>query len=250
MLKAIIVDDEQHCINRLEELLQEHKEEIQIVSCCKTLEEAKRQIGNLGPDILFLDVHLGDVTGFDLLSQLDHIDFELIFTTSFDSYALQAFKFSALDYLLKPIDKDDLKEAVKRVQQSKKLKETSQKIDVLFHNFKDGAGTSKRIAVPTMDGFAMVDVKDIIRLQSDGNYTHIYTISNKRITAARTLKHFEGLLDTDAFFRTHKSHLVNLSFVDNYIKGKGGYVVLSDGTKVEVAVRRKEELIQKLMPNS
>lgn len=250
MLKAIIVDDEQHCIDRLTELLEHNGHEVEIMACCKTISEAKKQISMLQPDVLFLDVQLGNVTGFDLLAQLDRWDFELIFTTSYDRYALKAFKFSALDYLLKPIDKMDLMEALKKVRDNRNLKETAKKIDVLFHNFKDGADPSKRVAIPTMDGFTMVDTGDVIRLQSDGNYTHIHTNGNKKITASKTLKYFEEMLESNNFFRVHKSHLINLSFVDNYAKGKGGYITLADGTKIEVAVRRKEELIKRLAPNS
>ena len=127
---------------------------------------------------------------------------------------------------------------------------TTKKIDVLFHNFKEGAGHSKRIAIPTVDGFVMVDTNDMVRLQSDANYTHIHTISNKKITASKTLKYFEGILDGSNFFRVHKSHLINLSFVEHYLKGKGGYITLTDGAKIEVAVRRKDELLKRLVPDA
>ncbi|RIV73135.1 LytR/AlgR family response regulator transcription factor [Flagellimonas aequoris] len=250
MLKAIIVDDEQHCISRLTGLLQEVGPDIKILASCNTISEAKMHIEKYNPDVLFLDVQLGSTTGFDLLSQLNHLDFELIFTTSFDTYALKAIKFSALDYLLKPIAKEDLHEALQKVRENRDLKETTKKIDVLFHNFKEGSGHSKRIAIPTVDGFVMVDTNDMVRLQSDANYTHIHTLSNKKITASKTLKYFEGILDGSNFFRVHKSHLINLSFVEHYLKGKGGYITLTDGAKIEVAVRRRDELIKKLIPNS
>ncbi len=250
MLKAIIVDDEQHCINRLDGLLQDEGHDIEVMARCKTIDEAKREITDSSPDIVFLDVQLGKNTGFELLSQLNSFDFEVIFTTSFDDYALKAFRFSALDYLLKPIDKNDLASALQKLRQHKSLKETSKKIDILFHNFKEGNKSSKRIAIPTMDGFALVDTNDIIRFQSDINYTHIHTLSNKKITASRTLKYFENVLENSTFFRVHKSHLVNLSFVENYIRGKGGHIILTDGSKIEVAVRRKEELLKKITPSS
>ncbi|MCK0160955.1 LytR/AlgR family response regulator transcription factor [Allomuricauda sp. F6463D] len=246
MLKALIVDDEQHCINRLEGLLLSEAQDIEIKACCKTIDAAKKEIDRINPDILFLDVQLGNETGFELLSQLKSIDFEVIFTTSYDNYALKAFKFSALDYLLKPIDKDDLADALQKLRQQKSLKETSQKLDVLFHNFKENKQTSKRIAVPTVDGFTMLDTKEIMRFQSDVNYTHIHTIANKKLTASKTIKYFEDVLDECSFFRVHKSHLVNLDYIETYTKGKGGYITLSDGTKIEVAIRRKEELLQKL----
>lgn len=250
MLKAIIVDDEQHCIDRLSELLQDHKDSIEITANCKTIEEAEQKITDTKPDVVFLDVHLGNVTGFDLLTLLPNRNFDVVFTTSYDSYALKAFTFSALDYLMKPIDREDLKNTVQKIVYNRNLKETSQKIDVLFHNFKEGMGQSKRMAIPTIEGFVIIDINNIIRFQSDANYTHVHTTSNKKITAAKTLKYFEELLENSDFFRIHKSHLINLSFVDNYIKGKGGYVTLLDGTKIEVAVRRKDELLKKLIANS
>ncbi|RDY60202.1 LytR/AlgR family response regulator transcription factor [Flagellimonas nanhaiensis] len=246
MLNAIIVDDEQHCIDRLTELLQRHKDSIKIISNCKTIEEAEQQIKVTQPDVVFLDVHLNNATGFDLLSLLPKMDFEVVFTTSYDTYALKAFKFSALDYLLKPIASEDLENAVQKIVHNRSLKETSQKIDVLFHNFKDGIVQPKRMAIPTVEGFTMIEINNIVRFQSDANYTHVHTVTNKKVTAAKTLKYFEEILGSHNFFRIHKSHLINLSFVDNYIKGKGGYVTLLDGSKIEVAVRRKEELLKRL----
>lgn len=246
MLEAIIVDDEQHCINRLQKQLGAEAPDIEIIACCKTVENARKIIAENSPDILFLDVQLGNRTGFDLLATIKKIDFEIIFTTSYDSYALKAFKFSALDYLLKPVDKDDLKRSLQKLRQQRDLKETSKKIDILFHNFREGNETSKRIAIPTVDGYTMVDAKDIIRLQSDVNYTHIHTVAGKKITASKTIKFFETLLEGADFFRVHKSHLVNLKFVESYSKGKGGHITLADGSQIEVAIRRKEELLKRL----
>jgi len=240
------VDDEQHCINRLQKQLGAEAPDIEIIACCKTVENARKIIAENSPDILFLDVQLGNRTGFDLLASIKKIDFEIIFTTSYDSYALKAFKFSALDYLLKPVDKDDLKRSLQKLRQQRDLKETSKKIDILFHNFREGNETSKRIAIPTVDGYTMVDAKDIIRLQSDVNYTHIHTVAGKKITASKTIKFFETLLEGADFFRVHKSHLVNLKFVESYSKGKGGHITLADGSQIEVAIRRKEELLKRL----
>ncbi len=245
-MKALIIDDEQHCIDRLQMLLDSHSESVLVAKSCTSVVEGKKEIELLKPDIVFLDIQLHDKTGFDLLSQLKNIDFEVIFTTAFDNYAIQAFKFSALDYLLKPIDENDLNQAVKRVLEQKGLKDASQKIETLFHNFKKEVGQSKRLAIPTMEGLLMVDVDKIVRLQSDVNYTHIFIEPNTKITTPKTLKYFEEILDSEQFFRIHKSHLVNTAYITSYLKGKGGYVALSDGSKLEVAVRRKEALLQKL----
>ena len=246
MLKAIIVDDEKHCSDRLGMLLHKHLKSVQVIKICSTITEAKRAIENENPDVVFLDIQLNDNTGFDLLSQIKNINFEVIFTTGYDNYAIKAFKFSALDYLLKPIDKDDLKESINKLKKQEGLKNTIQKIETLFHNFKNNVGHSKRLAIPTLEGLIMVDATKIIHLQSDINYTHIFISSGKKITTPKTLKYFNEILDMPYFFRIHKSHMVNLSFVESYRKGKGGHVVLTNGSKLEVAVRRKEQLLQKL----
>ena len=245
-LSAIIVDDEQHCIDRLRLLVEAHTETLQVIGSCNTIAEAKSAIGREKPDIVFLDVQLNDGTGFDLLAQMENVDFEVIFTTAFDNYAIQAFKFSALDYLLKPLEQEDLDNAMERLISQKGLKNASRKIETLLYNFKKNIHQEKRLAIPTLEGLHMIEVNKITHLQSDANYTHIHILPNKRITAPKTLKYFEGILGDGPFFRVHKSHLINLSFVTSYLKGKGGYVVLSDGSKLEVAVRRKDELLKRL----
>jgi len=246
MLKAIIIDDEQHCIDRLSLLLDKYKNCINLVSTCSTIDDAKRAIESQQPDVIFLDVHLHEKTAFDLLKQLSNITFEIIFTTAYDSYAVDAFKFSALDYLLKPIDKDDFHNTIGKLQKSTTLKGISKKVEVLIHNLEDKTERLKKIAVSTLDGLTFVEVAKIIRCQSDINYTHIFLEGNKKITVAKTLKHFENLLEPYNFFRIHKSHLVNLSFVEKYVKGKGGYVLMPDKTHIEVAVRRKDAFLKKL----
>ncbi|MEM9076371.1 MAG: LytTR family DNA-binding domain-containing protein [Bacteroidota bacterium] len=245
-LSAIIVDDEQHCIDRLLKLLEEHSEVLHVIGTRGSVEEAQKFIESENPDIVFLDVHLNDKTGFDVLTQLKEVNFEVVFTTAFDNYAIRAFKFSALDYLLKPLDPKDLKASIERTIAHNKLKTTSQRVETLLYNLCKNIHQDKRLAVPTLEGLIMIDIKNIVYLQSDANYTHIHILPSKKITAPKTLKYFEDVLDEHLFFRIHKSHLVNLSFINSYLKGKGGYVVLSDGTKLEVAVRRKEELLKKL----
>ena len=245
-LLAIIVDDEQHCIDRLLKLLEAYSDSLLVVGTRGSVEEAKELIESENPDIVFLDVQLNDQTGFDLLIQIEQVDFEVIFTTAFDNYAIKAFKFSALDYLLKPLDPKDLKASMERLIAQKGLKNASRKVETLIYNFNRNIHQERRLAIPTLEGLTMIELKNIVYLKSDANYTHIHILPNKKITAPKTLKYFEDILDEHRFFRVHKSHLVNLSFINSYLKGKGGYVVLSDGTKLEVAVRRKEELLKKL----
>lgn len=246
MLKAIIVDDEKHCVDRLLLLLKKHSATFRTIKICNTIDSAKTEIEKESPDVIFLDIQLHDTTGFDLLAQVDLIDFEVIFTTAYDNFAIRAFRFSALDYLLKPIDEEELDSAVVKLKDRQGLKSMSQKVETLFYNFKRNLSHEKRLAIPSLEGLTMVDVDQIMHLQSDVNYTHIFITSGKKLTAPKTLKYFEDLLDSDHFFRVHKSHLVNVSFISTYLKGKGGHIVLSDGSKIEVAVRRKELLLNKL----
>jgi two-component system LytT family response regulator len=244
MTRAIIIDDEQHCINRLSGLLEEHcKDTVHLMDSFQSVEEGIAAIKKFQPDLVFLDVQIHDKTGFDLLKQLDEINFELIFTTAFEKYAVQAFKFSAIDYLLKPVDKDDLMLAVQKLNQKNSKAEASGKLEVLFHNLK---GQSKRICVPVINGLVFLQVSDIIRCESDVNYTTIFLKDKQKLMVAKTLKEFEEMLTEYNFFRVHNSHLINLSYIKNYVKGKGGYVVLNDGSEIEVSSRRKEAFLKKL----
>ena len=247
MLKAIVVEDERHCLNRLQELLGKYHGFIALKGMASTVSEAKAVIIKGSPDVVFLDVQLHDRTGFELLRELPNIDFEVIFTTAFNQYALEAFKFSALDYLLKPIAENDLKVAIEKLKRKISLQEISDKMGVLFHNLeKNKTADFQKIAVPTVEGLSMITISDIVRCQSDSNYTHLYIRGGKKLTVAKTLKHFELLLKKHHFYRSHQSHLINLAYVDKYIKGKGGYALMGDGSRIEIAVRRKEEFLKML----
>lgn len=244
MIRSLIIDDEQHCINRLSQLL-EPMGNLLLAGTYKTVEEGIRAIKDHRPQLVFLDVQIGDQTGFDLLRKLGKIEFELIFTTAYDHYAVQAFKFSAMDYLLKPIDRDDLVQAVEKVNEKLDKKDLSKRVEVLLDNVHK-MDRHKRISIPTSDGLLFVEVSDIIRCQSDVNYTHVFLKGNKKITVSKTLKTFEGLLSECNFFRIHNSHLINIECVIKYTKGKGGYVTMNDKSHIEVSSRRKEEFLKRL----
>ncbi len=245
-MKAIIVDDEQHCIDHLLRLIENLQGDVEVIASCSSVGQAKEAIAKINPDVVFLDVHLQDETGFDLLRQLHSIDFEIVFTTAYDAYAVDAFRFSAIDYLLKPITPSDFERAVSKMRKKIGLRDTAKKLEVLFHNFQKRTNGLNKIAVPTIDGITFLPVSEIVRCQSDANYTHIYLLKKGKITAAKTLKYFEDLLANYHFFRTHNSHLVNLKMVEKYVKGKGGYILMADGSSIEVAVRRKEEFLKRL----
>ncbi len=247
MINAIIIDDEQHCADRLSTLLTTHcSQSIYLAGSFQTLETGIRGIRKLQPDVIFLDVMLGEQTGFDLLEQLGDVSCAVIFTTSYDKYAVQAFRFSAIDYLLKPVDPDDLNEAVEKLQEKISKEELSEKFDVLFHNLKAMQGASRKISIPTSNGLTFLQISDIIRCQSDVNYTVIYLKNKRKITVARTLKEFEELLTDYNFYRVHNSHLINLAYIKSYHKGKGGSVQMTDQSEIEVATRRKEDFLKKM----
>ncbi len=247
MIKTIIIDDEQHCIGRLTKLLAENFTDIiSVDGTYSNIKNAITGVQEIKPDLVFLDIMINNETGFDFLKQLPSVDFEIVFTTAYDQFAVEAFRFSALDYLLKPIDPDDLQRAVNKVKRKEPISFLPSKLDLLFENLKN-IGTDKRIAIPTMTGIDFVYIRDIIRCQSEGNYTIIFLKSTQKITVAKTLKEFESLLSGHDFFRIHNSHLVNLLYVMSFSRGKLGHVVMSDNSRIEVATRRKEEFLKKML---
>jgi two-component system LytT family response regulator len=246
MLKAIIIDDEQHCIDRLTRLLAEAAAPVQLLQSYQSVQDGLQGIKEHQPDVVFLDVQIQEKTGFDLLGELKEINFEVIFTTAYDRYAVQAFKFSALDYLLKPVDSGDLLQALRKLNAKVSRNEMSGKFDVLFHNMKNLQGISKKISVPTVNGFSFLPVSDIIRCQAEVNYTTIHLKEHQKITVAKTLKEFEELLTEYNFYRVHNSHLINLAYIKSYNKGKGGYVSMSDNSEIEVSTRRKDDFLKRL----
>jgi len=249
MIKAIIIDDEPHCIDRLAKLLTTHcGENVVVQDTANTVDSGCELIERLKPDLVFLDIRIQDETGFDLLRRLPEITFEVVFCTAYEQYALRAFKFSALDYLLKPIDVDDLTALVARLQQKHvRAVHTSEEVyEMAMHNVYGNMTSEKRIAIPTLAGFTLVKVNEIVRCKSDVNYTTIHFVDKTDLMVARTLKDFEEMLEPYGFIRLHNSHLINIRYIKRYHKGKGGYVVLEDHTEIEVSMRRKNSLMEKL----
>jgi two-component system LytT family response regulator len=247
MYNTIIVDDEAHCIERLKELLSEEwSHKFQVLASFSSVEEAQKNIPSLNPDLLFLDVQIHEKTGFDLLRNLRPIKMPVIFTTAYDKFAVEAFRFSALDYLLKPVDKDDLSVALEKFQESAAYQNADKRIEVLLANLALLGNSGKRIMIPNTNGFEIVNTDDILRCESQINYTHIHLRDKSKMLVAKTLKEFEDMLKPYGFCRLHNSHLVNLSCIKSYNKGKGGAVILSDGTYIQVSTRRKEELMRML----
>lgn len=244
MIGAIIIDDEPHCIERLGSMLQPYAASgLALWGAWQTAEEGIAQIKERRPQLVFLDVKLGARSGFDVLRETSGFPIEVIFTTAYDTYAVQAFKCSALDYLLKPINEDDLARAVRKALQKQSDSDTAAKIDTLLHNLRAG---SKKICVPDANGYVFLQVADIVRCQSDGNYTRFFLRDGSKLLASRTLKDFEDMLTGYGFFRIHNSHLVNLEHIKSYNRSQGGYVIMADNFQAEVAGRRREEFVKAL----
>ncbi len=246
MINCAIVEDEPSSAERLTLLLERnHSSEIQIQKWLENADEATNFLKSQSVDLVFFDVEIGQVSAFEILEKLDSVGFKIIFTTAHREYALKAIKHSALDYLLKPIDADELKEAVDKVLKIEGKENSNAQIQSLVDFLKTQKSPS-RIALPTLLGTEYVAVDEIIRCKADVNYTHVFLKNSRKITLAKTLKDIERSLVQHGFFRTHNSHLVNLSEVRFYNKGKGGFLILKDGSEVEVASRRKEELLRAL----
>lgn len=247
MLNAIIVDDEPYCCESLVTLLERFCPEVKIFAICNSGQEALTAIQEIKPHLVFLDIEMPYMNGFELLEKLPAIDFELVFTTSYDQYAIKAFRFSALDYLLKPIDREELQKAVKKVV-DRKHSPLPQQLEILLQKINQPAAPIQRIALPTMEGLQLVPVSSIISCASEGNYTTFLMKDKQKIVVSRTLKEVEEMLGEHSFFRVHHSYIVNMNEIAKYIKTDGGYLIMSDDSSVDVSRSKKEILLKRLLP--
>jgi two-component system LytT family response regulator len=243
-LKAIIVDDEPKARENLQILLQDFVEGVEVVALSQNIAEATQAVKQHSPDVVFLDIQLQRETGFDLLTTLRDINFEVIFTTAYTEYAIKAFKFSAIDYLLKPIDIDELKKAVAKVEKRLGHNMTS-RLTQLVHNLRQGPSENLRIALPTLEGLVFVNVQDILYCEASSNYTQIVTAQEKYLVS-KTLKEYDELLSDQNFFRIHNSYLININAIKKYVKGDGGYVVLNNNVSLDVSKRKKEAFLNRI----
>lgn len=244
MIRSIIVDDEQKSRESLKILLEDFCENVTVSALCQNVAEGIQAIKQHQPDVVFLDIQMQRETGFDLLNQIDSIDFEVIFTTAHSEYAIKAFKFSAIDYLLKPIDVDDLQKALRKVEH-KQNQNISGRLEHLIQNLRTNAPENYKLALPTSDGLVFIQLNSILYCEASSNYTIIYTNTNKYIVS-RTLKQYEDLLGEHNFFRIHNSYLINLNVVKKYIRGDGGYVVLDNDVSLDVSKRKKDAFLSRI----
>ena len=247
MIKAIIVDDEVHCIDTLSILLADYCPEVQVLDKCMSPKKGLESIERLKPDLVFLDIEMPAMNGFELLEQFKQIPFAVIFTTSYDQYAIKAFRFSALDYLLKPIDREELQKAVQKVL-NKKQNQLPQQLEILLQKINHTNNAVQRIALPTMEGLQMVAINSIISCASDGNYTIFFMKDKQKLIISRPLKEVEEMLEDYLFLRVHNSYIANLNEISKYVKGEGSYLIMTDGSTVDVSRSRKELMLKKLQP--
>jgi two-component system, LytTR family, response regulator len=244
MINAVLIDDEKHCLETLGLLLQRHCPEVHILEECRSAKKGVEAINKHQPDLVFLDIEMPMMNGFQLLEQFPEIGFAVIFTTSYDQYAIKAFRYSALDYLLKPIDPEELSAAVKKVAQKKNLPFAEQ-FEILLKQIKHQGTGFDKIAVPTLEGFELIRADQIVRCEADDNYSHLYLKDGSKIVACRMLKEMEELLQEFKYFlRVHNSFVVNMNEVKKYVRGDGGYLLMSDGSNVSISKSRRESLIK------
>jgi len=246
-MKAIIVDDEHYCCETIATLLEDN-DEVEIVTECYNGIDALEAIRKYNPGLVFLDVEMPKMNGFEMLQQLPSVNFEIIFTTSYDRYALKAIRFSAIDYLLKPVDEEELKNAVQKVINRSK-KPTAEQLEILMQKLHQPATPVSRIALPTMEGFQMIKIDSIISCEADSNYTTLHLKNNKKMVVCRNLKDIEEMLEDHSFTRVHRCYVVNLNEVEKFVKGEGGYLIMSDGSSIDVSRNKKELLLKRILPD-
>jgi two-component system, LytTR family, response regulator len=246
-MKAILVDDEPDGIRTLKKLLELHCPDVEIAATCSNVNIAKQKLEEIQPELVFLDVRMPGKSGLDMLAEIAVKNFEVIFVTAHNEYMLQALQFSAVDYLMKPVDEDRLVAAVERVKKRLHQERNSEQAEILLHNInKSGSPLEMRLCLPTLKGFTIVKLEDIIYCEAQRSYTIFRLANNKSIMISKPLFDYDRLLADTIFLRIHKSFLINLLHVKEYVRGEGGTVVMSNAMEIEVSRRKKELFLTKV----
>ena len=243
MIRTVVIEDEEHSRKMLLAMLHEHCQQINVVAEANSVKTGLTAIVEQTPQLVFLDIELQSETSFEILEKLPEINFELVFTTAFDHYALKAIKFCAIDYLLKPIDLNELRIAVAKAEKRLNREYLNKNLEVLLNNLKSGTQNNHKIALSTLEGLLFVNVSDIIYCESNGPYTKFVFKHADKIVTSKHLKEYEDLLNAYDFFRIHKSYLVNLQEIKKYIRGEGGQLIMSNGDALSVSKQRKEDFL-------
>ena len=243
MTKALIIDDERHCCENLQWLLQNYCPEIDVLAITDNADKAIQAIRHFKPQLIFLDVEMPDKNGFELLQEIPDIDFDIIFTTAHEKYAIKAIRFGAIDYLVKPINKDELCAAVSNCANRSRADSARQVNAMLSHLQKNSDWAFQKAAFPTQTGYELLMIKDIMFCEGSSNYTNVHLQQGRHLLVSKTLKEIADMLDFPPFYRVHHSFLINLHFVVRYIKGEGGFVVMVNEMSIPVSRNKKEELL-------
>lgn len=246
MITAVLIDDDSNLRKGMKSLLSRYAPEIKILGEADSVKTGIKVMDSLKPQVVFLDIQLTDGTGFDILENLAQKNGKssshIVFITAHEEYAIKAFRFSALDFLLKPVDPEELEKVIEKIKSTLEKNDNYAHIDLLLENIRKKVDNFKRIALSTSDGIHLLEVSDIIRCESEDNYTKFYIKNSKPILISKTLKEYEELLAEHGFERIHQSHLINLSCLKSYIKKDGGYVIMADNSKLPISQRKKERL--------
>lgn len=245
MIRAVIVEDQLEGLNNLKNILKEHCKDISVVAEASNVAGAVKVLSNPNtkPNVAFLDIHLKDGLIFEALNQLPRIDFEIIFVTAFEKYAIKACQYASIGFIMKPIDADELVDAVKRIPAHNE--EIQQRYDI-FSKIYNNPNAFEKLSISAVDGIYFVHIRDVLRLEAEDNYTHIYLKNGNKITASRTIKWYEELLEPMNFYRVHKRHVINLNYMQKFVKGDGGYLVMDDGMNIEVSRRRRPAFMEQM----
>lgn len=243
MFKIAVIDDEQHCVKSLLLHINHLFPDFEVVLHSTKPRDAVKALRDISVDLVFLDVEMPGMNGFELLDQFEQPPFDVIFTTAYSQYAIQAFKVRAVDYLLKPVDEQELVEAVNNWLERHELEQENNQISMLLDSLKKDGLLGNKVAVPVMDGFEFIDVKTILYCQSENNYTNIHFESGKPLLISKTLKEFEKVMEKFLFIRTHQSYLINPQYMRKYVRNDGGYIVLANGKEIPVSAARKRVIV-------
>jgi two-component system LytT family response regulator len=245
MITAVLIDDDGNLRSGMKTLLARYAPDMHILGEADSVATGTELLLQNQPQVVFLDIHLGDGSGFDLLEEINKkgkLNSQIVFITAHEQYAIKAFRFSALDFLLKPVDPDELEKVIGKIKNVLDKNDSVAHIDLLLENIRKKVDNFKRIALSNSDGIHLFEVSDIIRCESEDNYTKFYIKNNKPVLISKTLKEYEDLLTEHGFERIHQSHLINLSYLKSYIKKDGGYVIMADNSNLPISQRKKERL--------
>lgn len=245
MIKAVLVDDEKNALEMMEWLIRTYTPEVSIAAACTNAQLGMDAIEQIQPDVVFLDIEMPKMNGFEMLERIGKFNFDVVFCTAYDQFAIKAFRYSALNYLLKPVDPEDLKLTIQRIREKKNVP-TSEQFSLLLQQLQQqGRATPPRIALTTNDGLVFVPTSDILYCEADSNYTHVVLEGGKRILVSRTLKEIDETLSGQDFYRIHSSYLIHINKIRKFIRGDGGYLIMDNDAQIPISRSRKQDFMER-----